>query len=331
MKDLKKCILSLIMTAALLVSMFAVYQPAKVLAATGPAEKGYIRAGDTKIYSQNTGEVNNMSGLSYDKNSNTLTINDFNHPDWRITMSDMGDIKVVVKGTCKLTRLVHISLSNPLYSNNMSLSGNGKLILKDTAASGILCCVGKNAKISMSSEISVDLTAGGGAISISRDAGDGSADLLAIKGKAPNYKMVNGGSGKYATGASYESYLSDSKTFIKTGTSGSGSGSGSSGVKAPGKVKITSTKNKSSNYPHGVVIKWKKISNIYGYQVQGSRTKSFKKPNMWVNMYIKPKFSDFHFGTRKGAVTYARVRAYRRSNGKDYYGSWSKVVKIKAK
>ena len=326
MKDLKKCILSLIMTAALLVSMLAVYRPAVAQAAVGPGEKGVIRAGDTVVYLHSSGQVNNMSGLSYNNNKNTLTINNFNHPTWVIAMSDMGDINVVVKGTCKLRQMGNVSTCAPLsYHNSISLSGTGKLIIEKTSSSGILCCAGKNAKISMSSEVSVSLKAGAGAIQICRDVGDGSSGLLSIKGKATNTKMVYKGNGTFVTGANYENYISDGKTFTKTGTSGS------SGVKAPGKVKITSTKRKSPNYSHGVVIKWKKISNVFGYQVQGSRTKSFKKPNMWVNMYIKPKFSDFHFGTRKGAVTYARVRAYRRSNGKDYYGPWSKVVKIKAK
>lgn len=74
-----------------------------------------------------------------------------------------------------------------------------------------------------------------------------------------------------------------------------------------------------------VLIKWKKIKNISGYQLQFSTTKRFKKVTnkTTVNSSMKVK------KLKKKKTYYFRVRAYKKMAGRKVYGKWSNIKKIR--
>lgn len=96
-------------------------------------------------------------------------------------------------------------------------------------------------------------------------------------------------------------------------------------VKAP---KITSLKNSKSRK---VTVKWNKISNVSGYQVQYSRNKYFssgvKTKAVSKNSTVLMTLSKL----TKKSTYYVRIRAYKKSGGKTYYSSWSSTKKVVVK
>ena len=76
-----------------------------------------------------------------------------------------------------------------------------------------------------------------------------------------------------------------------------------------------------------VVVKWKNVVGISGYQIQYAANKKYKKAKKTVTQkkqYVIKKL-------RKKKTYYIRVRAYTVYNGKRVYGRWSKVKKVKIK
>lgn len=72
-------------------------------------------------------------------------------------------------------------------------------------------------------------------------------------------------------------------------------------------------------------LKWKKLSGVKGYKVQYSTSKKFKSAKTVVVKKNTKKLT----GLKKNKTYYFRVRAYKSSSGKTYYGSWSAVKKVK--
>ncbi|MCM1233646.1 MAG: fibronectin type III domain-containing protein [Ruminococcus flavefaciens] len=99
-------------------------------------------------------------------------------------------------------------------------------------------------------------------------------------------------------------------------------------VKAPGKVNLKKAKALGKGK---VKISWKWLSNQDGYQVQCAMNRSFtkKRKTQYENSAAeKAKFTNL----KKGKTYYFRVRAYNRGiYGKDKYGKWSNIKKIKVK
>ena len=92
----------------------------------------------------------------------------------------------------------------------------------------------------------------------------------------------------------------------------------------PGKVKSVSVKNVKGKK---VKVSVKKVSKASGYQIIYSTSKSFKngkKVNSKTGSYTIKKL-------KKGKTYYIKARAYRKENGKTYYGSYSSVKKVKIK
>ena len=98
-------------------------------------------------------------------------------------------------------------------------------------------------------------------------------------------------------------------------------------LKKPGKVTGLKVKNKKKKK---IVVKWRKKTNVAGYQIQYALNKKFtkKKKSKWVG---KKKSSKTISKLKKGKKYYIRVRAYRKKSGKKLYGKWSKVKKVKIK
>lgn len=89
------------------------------------------------------------------------------------------------------------------------------------------------------------------------------------------------------------------------------------------KVKGFSAKNKKRKR---IVLKWKKVSEAQGYQIQYTTKKKASKQkvkNTKKTKYVLTKL--------KNKVYYVRVRAYRMENGKKIYSQWSVIKKIRVK
>lgn len=90
----------------------------------------------------------------------------------------------------------------------------------------------------------------------------------------------------------------------------------------PEKVKSLSVKNLKGKKAK---VTFQKVSKASGYQIIYSTSKSFKnvkKVNVKKTSYTIKKL-------KKGKTYYVRVRAYRKVNGKIYYGTYSAIEKVK--
>ena len=96
-------------------------------------------------------------------------------------------------------------------------------------------------------------------------------------------------------------------------------------VKAPGKVTLKSVKAGKKQ----ITVKWAKKSGD-GYQIQYSTSKNFKSKKS-VTIKSSKTVSKKIKKLKSKKTYYVRVRAYKKANGKNYYGAWSKVKKAKVK
>lgn len=79
-----------------------------------------------------------------------------------------------------------------------------------------------------------------------------------------------------------------------------------------------------------VSIKWKRNSVIDGYEMYMSRKSNFKSET-FRRVYGKKQTSVILTGLQKGKKYYIKVRSYKKSGKKTYYGNWSKVKKVTIK
>ncbi len=79
-----------------------------------------------------------------------------------------------------------------------------------------------------------------------------------------------------------------------------------------------------------ITIKWKKISGASGYQCYFSKKKSFKSHTIGRTFGKKKTKTTINFFSSKKTY-YAKIRPFKKVNGKKVYGVWSKVKKIKVK
>lgn len=96
------------------------------------------------------------------------------------------------------------------------------------------------------------------------------------------------------------------------------------------KVKKVTIKKVSSKKKK-VLVQWKKLSGVTGYQIQSGSNKKLTKDRKSVTVK-KAKTTRAIIKKLKSKKTYyVRVRAYKTVKGKKYYGSWSKVLRVKVK
>lgn len=97
-------------------------------------------------------------------------------------------------------------------------------------------------------------------------------------------------------------------------------------VQKPGKITGLTVSVKKKK----MTVSWKKKAGISGYQLQYAQNKKFTKKKKTKNIknYLRKKTVT---GLKRKQTYYVRVRAYKKVSGKNYYGKWSKVKKIKTK
>ena len=68
-----------------------------------------------------------VSGITYNKATNTITLNNVNQPTWVLETNEMGiDLKLEVKGTCQLGKILVWGFG---YGGNLTVTGTGSLTL----------------------------------------------------------------------------------------------------------------------------------------------------------------------------------------------------------
>ena len=90
---------------------------------------------------------------------------------------------------------------------------------------------------------------------------------------------------------------------------------------------ITSVKTKREAF----TIKWKKKTNIAGYQIQYSTNSKFKKGNKTIKIKKAKTVSKKITGFKPSKKYYVRIRTYKIVNKKTYYSSWSKKKNVTTK
>lgn len=122
------------------------------------------------------------------------------------------------------------------------------------------------------------------------------------------------------TGSSFESADSGSGTDFDTETEEQ-----IVSVSVP-KVKGVSLKHTKKGK---VTVRWTWYSRGSGYQIACSTSRSFPKGKTKVKGAGAYDDAKTITGLKKGKTYYVRVRAYQKLDGRKYYGSWSKVKKVK--
>lgn len=133
------------------------------------------------------------------------------------------------------------------------------------------------------------------------------------------YMSTDFKSGKYMAYATYintDGKKGMPEPIIKTGKTK---------IKSVGKVKKISKKSKK----YKVLIKYKKVSYAYKYEIQYSTSRKFKAKKTKTKRTNKLKYTITKLKNK--TTYYIRVRAYRYQFGEKVYGKWTKVKRLKIK
>ncbi len=98
-------------------------------------------------------------------------------------------------------------------------------------------------------------------------------------------------------------------------------------TQTPATVKVSKTTAKKK----GVVVTWKKVKNVTGYEIQLATDKKFKKNKKTVKVNKQNASKKTVKKLKSKKKYYVRVRSYKIVNGKKVYGSWSKIKTVKTK
>ena len=99
---------------------------------------------------------------------------------------------------------------------------------------------------------------------------------------------------------------------------------------AASKLPATSITSLSAK-DNGFTVKWKKKTNIAGYQIQYSTNSKFKKGNKTIKIKKAKTVSKKITGLKPSKKYYVRIRTYKIVNKKTYYSSWSKKKNVTTK
>lgn len=83
----------------------------------------------------------------------------------------------------------------------------------------------------------------------------------------------------------------------------------------------------SSKASGKLTVRWKKAAGASGYQIQYAASRSMRGSRTVSASALTRTLS----GLKKGSTYYVRIRAYKKVNGKTYYGAWSSVKNAKVR
>ncbi len=135
-----------------------------------------------------------------------------------------------------------------------------------------------------------------------------------------------GGSGGGSSSGSTSTPTQDPSA--NNGNTQSGSSS-SAAIKAVKAKKVVVKKAKAAK--KALVVTWKAVKNVTGYQIQISTNKKFKKNKKTVTVAKKKATKKTIKKLKSKKKYYVRVRAYKVINGKKVYGKWSKIKTVTTK
>lgn len=95
--------------------------------------------------------------------------------------------------------------------------------------------------------------------------------------------------------------------------------------------KRSTAKKVTSPAKRSVKVTWKKVTGASGYQIQVSTSKKFKKSKTKSTTAGSKATSKTIRKLKSRKTYYVRIRAYKKINGKKYYGRFSKIRKIRVK
>ncbi len=119
------------------------------------------------------------------------------------------------------------------------------------------------------------------------------------------------------------------KFKVEAVTGGNRSESGT--VNATTKPAAVNLSRVSSKKKKEVIVEWKKVAGVTGYEVQTSTAKNFKKNVKTTTIKKQKTVKTIVKKLKSKKKYYARVRAYKTVNNVKVYGAWSKVKNIKCK
>ena len=131
-----KKIAALAGAAVLALSSAVLYAAPQVKAANGPCDTGdwayayiNVRTGEDSTTIFSSQETNSIDGMSYDRETNTLTLNNYKNKATGIATNMMGDdFKINIKGENHIGELISYGDG---WGGSITLTGNGKLYINE--------------------------------------------------------------------------------------------------------------------------------------------------------------------------------------------------------
>ncbi|MBR5437855.1 MAG: fibronectin type III domain-containing protein, partial [Clostridia bacterium] len=162
-----------------------------------------------------------------------------------------------------------------------------------------------------------------------------------VKGAEEYILYYKTGSGKWKTVTVKKGKTSYTVKKLKTGTTykfkvvavaGKNKSKASSEASASTMLATASLKRAQSKKAKEVVVEWKKISGVTGYEVQYSTSNKFtKKTTKTVTVKKDKTVKTFLKKLKSKKTYYVKVRAYKTIGKTKVYGNYSKVIKVKCK
>ena len=205
------------------VALIITIMPQMVLGANGPCSEEYPPA-YVGLFSENTSKyifstfsqdkVEKVNGVTYDKKTNTLTLNNVKMQAYNLVTNVMGDdFKVVIKGENQLRAIL---IWGDGYGGNLTISGNGKLIInknKKQKSAISMYAEGTKGLLTIEKNVNLELYSQKGAPvieTVSASNGD-SGKAIAIKGKTSAKVNVKQVKEKYQIPVSVKAYRTEDR------------------------------------------------------------------------------------------------------------------------
>lgn len=170
------------------------------------------------LYSVQADKISSVKGMSYDKATNTLTLNGFDNPKACIVTNEMGDdFTIKVTGTNHIQQIYAWGYG---YGGSVTLTGTGELVInenKQVESSIYLQAEGASAQVKIASGLTLNAYSQTGYPSVYIDSSSATKDGIVFEGNASmNQKVVKT---KITTEKYCEPYRTDNTIYLYPCTS----------------------------------------------------------------------------------------------------------------